>query len=170
MTPPPRRVLFHAVRSLLLWLLLVFALSSALEWWLFRDQIGRPLPAYIGTTVQGEAVDWRRDPPRLIYVWAEWCGVCQTQRPWVEALGRGYELQTLAMQSGEAPAVSAYLTHNGLDWPTLVDPRGELAQRLGVKAVPALLIVSPNGEVRWVMRGLSSPWGVRLRLWWLGDA
>jgi peroxiredoxin len=49
--------------------------------------------------------------------------------------------------------------------PTLLDPEGAVLSRYGVQGVPATFIIDRDGEIRFRVMGLSSEWGLRLRLW-----
>ena len=64
-----------------------------------------------------------------------------------------------------ADAVARHLQRRGLAWHTLVDPQGRLSQGLGFAAVPGFAVLTPDGRLRWATVGLTSGWGMRLRLW-----
>ena len=51
-------------------------------------------------------------------------------------------------------------------WPTIVDQDSRLADLFGVKGVPTSYIIDGNGNIRFTEVGLTSGWGLRLRLWW----
>jgi thiol-disulfide isomerase/thioredoxin len=109
----------------------------------------------------------QRHPGRnvAVYVWAEWCPICTTMQGTVDGVATDLPLITVAMQSGTPAAVARYQHSRGLAWHTLVDPRGQLAQGLGFGAVPGFAVVTPDGQLRWPTLGLTSGWGMRLRLW-----
>lgn len=100
-----------------------------------------------------------------LYVWAEWCPICKTVQGTVDGITHDHPVLTVAMQSGPPEAVARYLRPRGLAWHTVVDPRSQVADALGFGAVPAFVVVTPQGELRWPTVGLSSGWGLRLRLW-----
>lgn len=101
-----------------------------------------------------------------VYVWAEWCPICKTTQGTVQDLAAEYPLITVAMQSGDASAVTRHQQQQGLTWLTLVDRRGALAKGLGFSAVPGYAVLTPEGQLRWPTVGWTSAWGMRLR-WWL---
>ncbi len=100
-----------------------------------------------------------------LYVWADWCPICKTIQGTVDGVTADHPVITVGMQSGPPAAVGRYLQTRGLAWHTLVDPRSQLSRALGFGAVPAFAVITPQGELRWPTVGLTSGWGMRLRLW-----
>jgi thiol-disulfide isomerase/thioredoxin len=103
-----------------------------------------------------------------VYFWADWCPICKAQEGSVDAVQRDWPVLTVAMQSGNAAAVANFLHRRGLAWPTVIDADGAIARRFGVRGVPTLVVVGPDGEMRSVMVGYTTEAGMRLRLWWAG--
>ena len=46
------------------------------------------------------------------------------------------------------------------------DPQGTLSRSWGVRAVPALVVIDAQGQVRFATSGYTPEWAMRLRLWW----
>jgi thiol-disulfide isomerase/thioredoxin len=109
----------------------------------------------------------QRHPGRnvAVYVWAEWCPICKTLQGTVNGLGADHVVLTVAMQSGTPAAVARYQQSHGLAWHTLVDPQGQLAKGLGFGSVPGFAVITPPGQLRFPTVGLTSSWGMKLRLW-----
>lgn len=133
-----------------------------------------PLPAMTlptlggGSVTLGAASGARHEPTALVF-WATWCGVCHVEMPWLNELSRTHRIIAVAMQSGSADAVRAYLDKNQLDHLTVInDPDGQLARTFGVSVTPTLFFLAPDGRIAMAETGITSPWGIRLRLWWLG--
>lgn len=161
------------LRRWLVELALVLAMFAAIHFWQVRAVPFGAAPALAGTAVNGpyaSLADLRAAHPGravAVHVWAEWCRICSLEEGNVTALNGKLPLLTLAMQSGDAGAVARALRERGLDWPTLVvDPDGELARRLGVVAVPALIVIDPVGRIRFAEIGYTSYFGMRWRHWW----
>jgi hypothetical protein len=72
---------------------------------------------------------------------------------------------TVATQSGGRAEVANYQQQSHFSVPTLLDEDGELARSYGLRGVPAFFILGRNGEIRFATTGLTSIWGLRLRLW-----
>jgi alkyl hydroperoxide reductase subunit AhpC len=52
-----------------------------------------------------------------------------------------------------------------LEFPVLLDPRGEIASRWGVRGVPTLYFLDPENRIRHVSVGYTSPPGLHWRMW-----
>lgn len=136
--------------------------------WLQRDLQQGVLPSLSGELIDGSVFDSRSlvGESWLLYVWAEWCPMCQLQRPAINTVQQHWPVVTLAMQSGSPAAVADYLQAHQLHWTTIVDEEAALATRLGVTAVPTLFVIDAAGNIRFSERGYTTAIGLRLRLWW----
>lgn len=154
--------------------LVLLLVLLAVQLWQTRAVPAGAAPDFQMQTLQGESFQlsqWRvqqGDGPVLLYFWAEWCPVCKVLEGTVDGLGQDWPLLSIAMQSGSHAEVARHLAARGLQWTTVADMDGSLAGRYGLKGVPALVVLDGQGEIRFVSVGLSSSWGMRLRLWWAG--
>ena len=108
-------------------------------------------------------------PIQVLYVWGSWCGICKLMQGTVSALAEEYPLVTVAMNSGDAKQVLDYERAHNFNLPTVLDEEGRYASSLGVQAVPALFLLSSDGKVIWRTVGLTTYWGVKLRLLFLAE-
>ena len=157
--------------SLILAELLVFlVLYLGLRAYMQRDMADGPAPPLAGTSLTGEPLSLEdyRGRPVLVHFWASWCSVCRLEQDGVQAVAADWPVLSVALQSGSAAEVRAYLQEHGLTWDTLNDPDGSLARRFGVYGVPASFIVDADGRIRFHERGYTSSWGLRARLWLAG--
>lgn len=170
-------------KSHLITLAMLIAVVSVAQAWQTRHVAGGPLPnevlstsltvmqpdgsAHLSTLGAELAALQARHPGRNVglYVWAEWCPICKTLQGTVDGIAQDHPVLTVAMQSGPPDAVGRYLRGRNLPWHTLVDPRAQISSGLGFGAVPAFAVITPQGQLRWPTVGLSSGWGLRLRLW-----
>lgn len=155
--------------------LIFIAGMVALQLWQNRNAPSGPAPALAAQSIAGQPFDlaaWRaRHPgqPALIYFWAEWCTICKTTAGTVENVARDWPTVTLAIQSGESAAVASIVQQRGYTWPiTLADPKAEHFRHYGFQGVPAMAVIDPAGNIRFVSQGYTSEIGLRLRLWWAG--
>lgn len=151
-------------------LLLFLTVLVAVEWFLTRDAARGPAPPIDATLTSGAPFSLfaLRGRPALVYFWAEWCPVCATNQGAMDAVLADHPAVTVAMQSGPAADVQAYLDRHRLQWPTVADESGALARLYGVRGVPAVFVLDRQGEVRFVTRGYTTGPGLRVRLWLAG--
>lgn len=157
------------------WLLegLIFALGMiAFQMWQLRDVQRGPAPDFYGQRLDGShfaLADWRAahpGQPLLLYFWADWCPVCKTTAGSISNIAADWPLTSIAVQSGNADAVSRFMQEKDYRWPTLNDPQGQLLRQYGLPGTPAMVILAPDGNIRFVTVGYTSEIGLRLRLWW----
>jgi len=87
----------------------------------------------------------------VIDLWATWCTACEQERPKLERLSAAYGaqgLRVIGLNVGEsASVVNAYLGENRVSYPVYLDPEFRLADALGEKRLPTILVVEPNGRI-----------------------
>jgi thiol-disulfide isomerase/thioredoxin len=156
--------------GLFLQLLLLLVAVWALEAYMTRDAARGPAPEIFAQTLDGElfSLDSLQGQPAVLHFWAVWCPVCELEQGMINRLASSYPLISVAMQSGSEAEVADYLREQGVDYPVINDPDGALAALYGVRAVPASFVLDAQGQVRFVTRGYTSGWGMRLRLWMAG--
>ncbi len=107
-----------------------------------------------------------KESPVLIYFWGSWCPLCSYTSSTVTELSKEYPVITIALSSGDPKEVQQYLDKNHYDFPVINDPDGVISQQWSVFATPTFFIVNRNGEISSVSTGVSSEWGLKLKLWW----
>lgn len=169
-TPPRRRLTRHL--STLAWLLLALLAVHA---WQTRHVPSGPAPGFSapavaapnGTTVS--LAQWRAahpGQPVALNFWAEWCPVCKLEQGNVSRVARHWPVLTVALRSGDAPAVQRELARRGLAWDAVADPHGEIAAAYGVSAVPAFIVIDADGRISTSSVGYTTTPGLWLRLLW----
>lgn len=156
--------------SLVSWLA-VLAAIALVQWMLTRglQDHGRP-PEFHGLKVDGAqfaGLD-ALPKPAVIYFWASWCGICKAMQGTVAGLAAEIPVITVATQSGDRGEVANYQRHSHFSVPTILDEDGGLARNYGLRGVPAFFIIGRDGNVLFATTGLTSAWGIRLRLWLAG--
>lgn len=92
----------------------------------------------------------------LLDFWATWCGPCRYDMPFVQSLATKYAdrgLRVFGMNAEPADRAKDYLDRNGLTFPTLLDPRMEIARLYQVRAIPTFVVVDRQGRIAAYMRG-----------------
>ena len=108
--------------------------------------------------VQGQRWSSERLKGRVVVLnfWATWCPPCKEEMPSLQTLheiGGGDPLVIGVNVRETASHVRRYVQATGIGFPVVLDPRAELAQRLGVNAFPTTLLMGPDGRVRWRVLG-----------------
>ncbi len=157
-------------------LLMVLGIVVGMHLWQTRDVPKGAEPELAFTFLEADGTQrpmtlaqWRERHPGqavALHVWAEWCPICRAEEHNIQRLLKSQPVLTIAMQSGPPEAVARVLRQRGHGWPTAVDPRGELARALGVRSVPAFVVLDDQGRLRAASVGYTSELGMRARLWW----
>jgi thiol-disulfide isomerase/thioredoxin len=149
--------------ELTLFALIYLAVRTYMQWHLASG----PAPDIRATTLTGKVFDTAlpRTRPLLIHFWASWCPICHLEQQSIQAISRDYPVIGVAMNSGDALAVSQFLQQQGLSFPVINDPDGDIAKHFGVNGVPVSFVVDTRNQIRYVERGYTTEWGLRLRLW-----
>jgi peroxiredoxin len=87
----------------------------------------------------------------LINFWATWCGPCREEMPamerlWQQQKDQGFMLVAVSVDTN-AKSVNPYLTKLGLTFPVALDPKMDLGNTYGVRALPSSFIVDREGHV-----------------------
>lgn len=158
----PQRLRRWSLQGLALLLLL-----WAMEYVLTFNMIHGQAPNFAVTLLSGEQTPLHRpgSSPKLLHFWAEWCGICALEHGSIQAIAADHEVITIAMQSGSPAEVRDFMQSEDINYPTVADPNGRIAEHYGVSAVPASFILDADNNIRFVTRGYTSETGLRLRLW-----
>ena len=158
-------------RPWLRWLLegiIILAIIFGLRTWQQRTMLVGEAPDFERPTLSGEILrlDNYRGKPVLLHFWASWCPLCELEQGSITTLAKDWKVITVAFQSGGKEEVQRYMERKGItDWVTIVDEDGSLAAQYGINGVPSNYVLDEEGMIRFREVGLSSGWGLRLRLW-----
>ena len=87
----------------------------------------------------------------VIDLWATWCTACEQQRPKLERLHAAYfarGLRVIGLDVGETASVlNAYLVDHRTSYPIYLDPDFRVADALGEKRLPRLLVIDREGRI-----------------------
>ncbi len=149
---------------------LILVVVVAVGLWQTRGLPDGPAPLFGGTLLDGRpfALEEMRGRPLLLHFWGTWCPVCRLELGNIAAIAEDHQVVTIAMNSGDAEELRAYMEEHQLHFPVIPDEQGTLAARYRVRGVPASFIVDPGGVIRFVEVGYTSELGLRARLWWAG--
>jgi cytochrome c biogenesis protein CcmG, thiol:disulfide interchange protein DsbE len=95
----------------------------------------------------------------IVSFWATWCKPCQKEIPQIMAYMAKHKADPvkvffISIDKEGVLTVRPHLQDNGwVDMPALLDPYAKTAERYGVKSLPALFVIDPNGIVRYAASG-----------------
>lgn len=97
------------------------------------------------------------DTAKIVLIWAHWCPYCQQELPIVQqlidesALDEFPDVELVSLSTFMDPTrpnpLEPYLEAEQWDFPVLLDPDDSLAARLGVRAVPAWVVLDADNTV-----------------------
>ena len=137
------------------------------QWWQTRDIAAGPAPELAGELLTGNPVTIAsyQGQPLLVHFWAEWCPVCRAEESTINSLAEGYQVLTVATNSGDADDVRKYMQENELSFPVLIDEDGLIAWQWGIRGVPSSFIIDRQGQIESIAVGYTTGIGLRLRMW-----
>jgi thiol-disulfide isomerase/thioredoxin len=104
--------------------------------------------------------------PLLIHFWATWCPTCKLEAGNIQTLSEKYEVITIAVKSGSNEKILAYMKENDLNFKTINDHEGTIAQKFKVPALPTSFIYDRKWKLSFTEVGYTSTLGLWLRMWW----
>ncbi|MGB0468827.1 MAG: protein disulfide oxidoreductase [Pontibacterium sp.] len=154
-------------------LLLIVVVITAVSLYQQRNMASDFAPELVAVTLSGERYDLSeqyKQGPVLVYFWGSWCGICSLTSPAIsdiaqDVAGSGSSVLTVALSSGDSHEVQAYLDKHNYSFTTLNDNTGEISRRWGVAVTPSIFYLNTKGKIVLVSSGLSSEWGMRIKLW-----
>ena len=112
-------------------------------------------------SIDGRQIGPKSFPGQVVVVdfWATWCMPCRLQAEILEPVYRDYKgrgVQFLATNVGEeADQVKKFLKAKPFPYPVLLDPKQATADKLGIVALPTLMVVDKKGEVAYFQSGIA---------------
>ncbi len=147
---------------------IILAIIIGVRIWQHRGMLDGEAPDFEYKALSGETIhlDNYRGKPVLLHFWASWCPMCEMEQSSISAISKDWKVITVAFQSGGEDEVERYMERKEItDWVTIVDDGGELAEKYGIRGVPTSYVLDAEGAIRFREVGLTSGWGLRIRLW-----
>jgi cytochrome c biogenesis protein CcmG/thiol:disulfide interchange protein DsbE len=113
------------------------------------------------TSVDGRTLGPKSFPGQVVVVdfWATWCLPCRLQAQILEPVYRdlkGRGVQFLAANVGESPEdVKKFVKATPFPYPVLFDSRESVAEKLGIFALPTLMVIDKKGKVSYLQSGIA---------------
>jgi peroxiredoxin len=112
---------------------------------------------FTANTTSGEEVnfkDFLGKGPLLVNFWALWCEPCKQEMKAFKVLTEKFKSEGVHMvaintdQVRSVAKVRAFVATQGIDFPVLLDPDGDIARDIfSMESLPYSLILMPNGSV-----------------------
>ena len=107
-------------------------------------------PLAVGHWLSGGAPSLR-GKTLLVDLWATWCPTCIELIPelnhWTQKF-RG-RLEIVGLNEETEPIARNFLASHRMGYHVAVDPKAAFAGHIGVEGLPHVLVISPDGIVRW---------------------
>lgn len=101
-----------------------------------------------------------RGHPVILDFWATWCGPCQAQSPIVNGISQRFKDQGLVVvgvNTSDAEGLAEkFAVKKGLLFPMVYDEGNTIANKYRVDNLPTLIVVSKEGKIVAVRRGVTS--------------
>jgi len=96
----------------------------------------------------------------VIDFWATWCQACKEAFPKLNDLlhdfgPKGVEVLGINIEHMKPERVASFVANAEIDYTILLDPKAETIKTFGIKGVPSLVVISPDGKVRQIFRGIN---------------
>ena len=114
----------------------------------------KPAPQFQFTNNSGQLISLSdlQGKPVLINFWASWCSPCRQEMPYIQQIYNEWQekgLVLLAINIGESASQAAeFMRSQGLSFPVLLDPEGEIAGQYGVRAIPTSFFIDKDGIIQ----------------------
>jgi peroxiredoxin len=125
--------------------------------------VGDPAPPLVLESLTGETVELSRvageNKVVVLNFWATWCGPCKIEMPQFQRMYDEYQdrgLEILAVTREDRETVETFLNTKSYTFPVLLDPVGTVSERYGVTALPTTFLLSDEGKVTRVRRGIDA--------------
>ncbi len=87
----------------------------------------------------------------IIDFWATWCPPCRATIPELNGYAKKFakDVVVIGISDEKADVVANFMKGTKMDYFVGIDGQKRMSQIVGVKGIPHVLVVSPDGIVRW---------------------
>lgn len=126
--------------------------------------VGKAIPAFSMTSITGEKLSDKslRGKVYVLDFWATWCGPCLEASPSMDRLQRKFKAQGVRViganvSESNPKAAKEYTKKHGYTYTVTMGSTNEkLAQALGARGIPLIMVVGKDGKVAKVYEGFGA--------------
>lgn len=118
-------------------------------------------PDFTGTALDGRKVTlsaFRGKNPVVLNFYADFCGPCKEEYPHLKQIDEKFSEQGLRVVSvsldEDRETASRIPNQNKVKFPVIFDPKGGIAEKYAVRAIPHTVIIGKDGKVQQIITGL----------------
>ncbi len=87
----------------------------------------------------------------VVDFWATWCGPCRALIPKMNTWAKKFEKDVVFVGLSDEPkdTVTKFQADTPMNYPQAIDSDKRMSKALGVQGIPHVMVISPDGIVRW---------------------
>ena len=117
-------------------------------------EIGKTAPDFTLKGLDGQEVSLSdfRGKPVLLNFWANWCGPCRLEMPFLQEIyekwnGKGLVLLAVNLQENQG-TVEDFINGAGYTFPVLLAPGNQVPLSYNIRGIPATFFIDADGVIR----------------------
>lgn len=125
--------------------------TTAKELYAKNDLRGKAAPAIVAERWMTGAAPETKGKVVVLDFWATWCPPCRKSIPELNDIADSFKDDVVVVGvSDEKPeVVQEFMAGTKMAYHVAVDPQGTTSKAVGVRGIPHVLVISPDGIVRW---------------------
>jgi thiol-disulfide isomerase/thioredoxin len=156
----------HWAKEIAIMILLVIVTANLMSLYRSSHFEDKPLQLTNPTLLHAKPYYMPKEKPLLVHFWATWCPTCQIEASNIQSISESYEVLSIAVKSGSDADIQQWLNENELNYSTINDSDGFIAQSFKIGAYPTTFIYNKDGSLAFSEVGYTSTLGLWLRMWW----
>ena len=171
-----RRFWLTSMRDTAILIIILFIIASYLQREM-RTGIAPPIKAYtiaslpLSSFTSDSNISSKMGKSTLVYFWGTWCPICSVTSPMVNSVAKNgvYTVISVAVASGSNADIEQFMQQHNYHFSVINEDKNSqtasLSEQWGATALPAIYIVDKDNNIRFVTSGVTTSWGMSLRLW-----